>query len=274
MFNEPVKGIITDFEQFLNLLKFLGDDVLFKLKCDNESVIFCSKEGKVILISDEKPISEIEFKKKLTRWILSGSKNISFTIVPALEEFPEGFPIEKQKLVKIIEAAKYLRQIPEVFNIKISVPENTPEKIKAFANQKISKKMLINSSSISLIDLCILEQEGLIEIEKIGVINKIVPVLAGISMVIILISVLFALLPYNKKMVTLITMENLTNTLNAKRITGYKIPEKLNARDGYLNYIYYENGKLISPGMDRKIGTEDDIIYNLPEPNSPLFAIP
>ncbi|SNR81905.1 hypothetical protein [Desulfurobacterium atlanticum] len=274
MFNEPVKGKITDFEQFLNLLKFLGDDVLFKLKCDDESIVFCSKQGKFILISEGQPLSEMEFKKKLTNWILSGNRNISFTIIPALEDCPEGTLIDKDKIIEIIEAAKYLRQIPEVLNIKILNPDNVPEKLKAFANQKIPKNLLVNSSSISLIDLCLLEQNGAITIEKPGISSKISPLIGAIAVLIIIISGLFSLLPYERKMVTLTIMENLTNTLTAKRIINRKIPEKLNVKDAYLNYIYYKNGKLISPGMDRKPGTKDDIIYNLPEPDSPLFAMP
>ncbi len=274
MFSEPVKGTITDFEQFLNLLNFLGDDVLFKLNCDNDHIVFCSNEGKVILTSNGNPLTELEFKKKLTSWILSENKNITFTIIPVLENCPEGTHIEKSRVTEIIEASKFLRAIPEKLHIRILDEKNIPDTIKNLANQKISRNILINVSQISLIDLCLLENKGVIEIKKVGLSDKLAPVIAVLSAIIVIISGILAIFPFKDKILTLTIMDSLTNKIVAKEITGKYIPEKLNAMDGYFNHIIYKQGKLISPGKDRKIGTPDDITLKLPKPKSSIFVIP
>ncbi|WP_457568571.1 hypothetical protein [Desulfurobacterium sp.] len=274
MLNEPVKGTINDFEQFLKLLEFLGDDVLFKLKCGNDHIIFCSEGGEFTTISNGSPLSVYDLKKKLSRWVLTERKTITFTIIPAVDKCPKGEKLSRKELIEIIESIKYIRQIPAKFKIKILNDEKIPHILKTFARHPVEREIVLNSSSFSLLDLCKWEEDGFIKIEKINFMDRIAPLFAGIAFMFIVAAAIISFFPFGRTIVTYIKMQELENSVNARRILHQKVPEILPVKDAFLNRIRYKNGILISPGPDRKIGTKDDIILKLPELKSSLFAIP
>ncbi|OMH40446.1 hypothetical protein [Desulfurobacterium indicum] len=275
MLNEPVKGKINDFEQFLKLLEFLGDDVLFKLKCGNDHILFCSEHGEFTTISNGAPITAQDLKKKLSKWVIMEKKEITFTIIPAIDKCPDGEKISKNDLINIIESIKYIRQIPARFKIKILNDEKVPSILKRFSRHPVERELILNSSSFSLLDLCKWEKEGAIKLEKINLMDRIAPLFAGIAFVFIAATAVISFFPFGRTIVTYVKLQELENEINCKRILNYRIPEILPVKDAFLNRIYYKNGKLISPGPDRRIGTKDDIVLKLPDlKGSSLFVIP
>ncbi|WP_456395195.1 hypothetical protein [Desulfurobacterium sp.] len=275
MLNEPVKGKINDFEQFLKLLEFLGDNVLFKLRCGEDYIVFCSEQGEFTTISNGTPITVQDLKKKLSKWMLTEKKEITFTIIPAVDKCPDGERIYKNDLINIIESIKYIRQIPARFTIKILNENKVPHILKTFSKHPVEREVILNSSSLSLLDLCKLEKEGAIKIEKINLMDRIAPLFAGIAFIFIVAAAVISFFPFGRTIITYLKLQEIENEINCKRILKYKIPEILPVKDAFLNRIYYKNGELISPGPDRKIGTKDDIILKLPDlQGSSLFVIP
>ncbi|WP_022847132.1 MULTISPECIES: hypothetical protein [unclassified Desulfurobacterium] len=275
MLNEPVKGKINDFEQFLKLLEFLGDDVLFRLKCGDEHITFCAEQGTFTIVSNGNSVDVHELKRKLSKWVIQGRKEITFTIIPALDKCPEGEKISKDELIKIVESIKYIRQIPSKFKIKIIDSDKVPAILKTFSRYPVERELVLNSSSFSLLDLCTWENDGIIEIQKINLMDRIAPLFAGITFIFIFAAIVVAFFPYGRTIVSYVKMQQIENEINAKRILNYKLPEKLPVKDAFFNNIYYKNGYLISPGPDRKLGTSDDLVLKLPDlSNSSLFVIP
>ncbi len=261
---------------FLDFLKEKRGRIDFYLPLDGFSISLCY-DGNFFRLSSDKGSKNPKFEliKFIEEWLISGVKP-NFVFFEG-ESCKGGVPLTEEELTLLLRDKDLLKvkELPPSFlitDLKVTV---LPSFLVAHwrAAKPLSREDLYRYG-MTYTDLIKLIESKALEIEPFYQVEVFPQTFRLFLFSLFAVSLVYLFFPFYLFNVPLFTKASALNWGLTYRLLDKQEGKELPFKWGFFKF-YYFGDKVVSPGLDGKIGTEDDIVINLPKRGySPVFTVP
>ena len=277
---QRIKGRLSSLEDliiFIDRLKETRGKLELYLPFRNEEIVICHNGINFLLSSSNSEFPEKKaLKVFLEKWFLNGIEPV-FELYEG-EICSEGYPIHEEELSQILNdpSLQLVKDIPPYFEItKIDV-RNVPSFLVAhWKTQRPVNRDDVYKYGSTLSDIVKYMENGLLEIKPFVNIKSFPYKLRLFLQALALITVAYISLPIGYMKLSSFKVFEAANWGIKEKLVSYKTRKELPVKGCFKTRFYLIGNKVVNPGIDGIIGTDDDINFKLPEKGYiPVFAFP
>jgi hypothetical protein len=239
--------------------------------------IYLCYDGKHLYLNAPQSTKSPRFalKRFLEEWITTN-------IQPIFEFFEgeicrEGSLIREEEISELIHDPnlKKVKSIPEHFEITKAAVEEVPSFLIAYwKTRKPLGKNAVYDHELTLSELVRLIDRGLIRIKPYKMVESMPLKLRVLLMAVISVSIIYLLLPLNFISLGMLKYGEVVNWSLRNKVLGIEDAE-LPVEGCFKSKFHLRGDEVINPGLDGKVGTDDDLRINLPKKGyTPTFTVP